>query len=84
VRKVSASKVSIWGLVRPATGATSATIEVRSGGSGSYHELTTVHTDARGYFTKSAANVKGRQWRLVWKAPDGTEFRGSPTRAYAG
>ncbi len=84
VRKASATKVSIWGLVRPATGATSVTIEVRTGGSGSYHELTTVQTDARGYFAKSAANVKNRQWRLVWKAPDGTVFRGSPTRAYAG
>jgi hypothetical protein len=83
VRRASASKVSIWGLVRPATGATTATIEVRSK-SGPYHDLTTVHTDARGYFTKSAANVKNRQWRLVWDAPDGTVFRGSPTRAYAG
>ena len=39
-------------------------------------------TDARGYFTKSAANASGREWRLVWKAPDGTTFRGTPTRAY--
>ena len=39
-------------------------------------------TDARGYFTKSAAFVNGREWRLVWTAPDGTTFRGSPTRAY--
>ena len=65
----------------PATGVTTASIEVRSG-SGSFHALTTVKTDARGYFTKSAAFVNGRQWRLVWKAPDGTTFRGSPTRAY--
>ena len=49
---------------------------------GSFHTLTTVTTDARGYFTKSAAFVNGREWRLVWKAPDGTTFRGSPTRAY--
>jgi hypothetical protein len=43
-----------------------------------------VRTDARGYFAKSAANASGREWRLVWQAPDGTTFRGTPTRAYAG
>jgi hypothetical protein len=83
VRRTSATRVSIWGLVRPATGATTATIEVRSKG-GSFHELTTVQTDARAYFTKGAGNASGREWRLVWTAPDGTTFRGTPTRAYAG
>jgi hypothetical protein len=83
VRRSGSKKVSLWGLVRTATAATAATVEVR-GGSGSWHELTTVQTDARGYFTKSGAFVAGREWRLVWKAPDGTTFRGTPTRAYAG
>jgi hypothetical protein len=77
----SGSKVSLWGLVRPATGVTTASIEVRSG-SGSFHPLMNVTTDSRGYFTKSSAFVTGRQWRLVWKAPDGATFHGSPTRAY--
>ena len=79
--KRSGSKVSLWGLVRPVAGVTTATIEARTNG-GSFHALTTVKTDARGYFTKSAAFVNGREWRLVWTAPDGTTFRGSPTRAY--
>ena len=79
--KRTGSKVSLWGLVRPAGGATTATIEARTNG-GSFHALTTVKTDARAYFTKSAAFVNGREWRLVWTAPDGTTFRGSPTRAY--
>jgi hypothetical protein len=78
------SKVSIWGLVRPAGGSTTATIEVRSGGKGPFRTLTTVRTNARGYFTKTAGLVKNRQWRLVWTAPDGTIFRGTPTRAYSG
>jgi hypothetical protein len=78
------SKVSIWGLVRPAGGATTATIEARSGGRGAFHVLTTIQTDARGYFTKTAGLVKGREWRLVWRAPDGTTLRGTPTRAYSG
>jgi hypothetical protein len=76
------SKVSLWGLVRPSTGATTATIEVRSKGS-PWHQLAAVGTDARGYLTKTAAFVSGREWRLVWKAPDGTVYRGTPTRAYA-
>jgi hypothetical protein len=83
VRRTSATKVSIWGLVRPASGATTATIEVRAKG-GSFRTLATVKTDARGYFAKSAGNAAGREWRLVWKAPDGTTYRGAPTRAYAG
>ena len=81
--KRSGSKVSFWGLVRPASGATTATIETH-GKSGSWHQLTTVQTNSRGYFTKSGAFVSGREWRLVWKAPDGTTFHGTPTRAYAG
>jgi hypothetical protein len=82
VRRSGTKKVSLWGLVRPATGATSATIEVH-GKSGSWHQLTTVQTDARGYFTKSGAFVANREWRVVWKAPDGTTYHGSPTRAYS-
>jgi hypothetical protein len=78
------SKVSIWGLVRPAGGPTTATIEARSGDKGPFHALATVQTDARGYFTRTAGDVKNREWRLVWKAPDGTMLRGTPTRAYAG
>ena len=83
VRRTGAKRVSLWGLVRLATGPTTATIEVHGRG-GPWHALTTVHTDARGYFTKPAAFVGNRQWRLVWTAPDGTIFRGTPTRAYKG
>jgi hypothetical protein len=77
------SKVSIWGLVRPAGGVTTATIEAR-GSSGAYRALKTVTTDARGYFTTTGAIVKDRQWRLAWTAPDGTVLRGTQTRLYAG
>jgi hypothetical protein len=83
VRRSGTKRVSLWGLVRPATGATTATIEVH-GKSGGWHTLTTVQTNASGYFKKSGAFVKDRQWRLVWKAPNGTTFHGTPTRAYAG
>jgi hypothetical protein len=83
VKRTSSKKVSIWGLVRPAAAATTATIEYK-GKSGGWHKLTTVQTDARGYFAKAATLVSNRQWRLTWTAPDGTTFHGSPTRAYKG
>jgi hypothetical protein len=82
VRRSGTKRVSLWGLVRSTTGATTATIEVK-GKSGGWHTLATVQTTAGGYFTKSGAFVKDREWRLVWKAPDGTTFRGTPTRAYS-
>jgi hypothetical protein len=82
VRRSGTKRVSLWGLVRPTAGATTATIEVK-GKSGGWHTLATVQTNAGGYFTKSGAFVKDREWRLVWKAPDGTTFRGTPTRAYS-
>lgn len=77
------TRISLWGYVRPAGGVTTATIEIGKGGKG-FRALKTVTTDARGYFTTTVAAVKDREWRLAWTAPDGTVFRGTPTRAYAG
>jgi hypothetical protein len=77
------SKVSLWGLVRPATGPTQATIQISSNGR-TWRSLATVTTDARGYFKRSAALKPGRRWRLQWTAPDGTVFDGTATRAHAG
>ena len=82
VAKGTGSKTTLWGLVRPATAKTTATIEQRSGSKGAFKKLATVTTNGLGYFTKRVANPKGRQWRLVWTAPDGTVYRGTPTRAY--
>jgi hypothetical protein len=79
VRRLGA-RVSLWGLVRPATGPTSATVEYLSGGR--WRPLATVTTDARGAFTRSANYRAGRQWRLTWTGPDGTVFRSPATRAY--
>jgi hypothetical protein len=79
--KGTASKTTLWGLVRPAAGPGQATIEQRTG-RGSFRRLATVTTNRLGYFTKRVANAKGREWRLSWTAPDGTVFRGTPTRAY--
>ena len=89
------SKVSIWGLVRPAapaplaglipsapvlpfnTGVTTATIVYADRGSSTFKPLRTVTTDARGYFTVSAAYKAGRRWSIRW-----TTFGGTPVGAY--
>jgi len=76
VRRVG-SKVSIWGLVRPATGSTTATITYADRGSSAFKTLRTVTTDARGYFTVSSNYRKGRRWNLTWEG-----FSGSPVESY--
>jgi hypothetical protein len=73
------SKVSIWGLVRPATGPTTATITYADRGSSRFKPLRSVTTDARGYFTVRANWRKGRRWNITWQ-----EFSGSPVRSYTG
>jgi hypothetical protein len=75
------SKVSLWGLVRPASAATQATVQYRSG-SGSFKTLFTVTTDARGYFTKNTTFRSGRRYRLVWTQPDGQQIHGTTTSVY--
>jgi len=71
------SKVSIWGLVRPATGPTTATITYANRGSSSFKALRTVTTDSRGYFTSSSTFREGRRWNITWEG-----FAGSPVGSY--
>ena len=73
------SKVSIWGLVRPATGATTATITYADRGSSRFKTLRTVTTDARGYFTFRSTWREGRRWNITWEG-----FSGSPVGSYKG
>ncbi len=72
---------SLWGLVRPAGGATKVTILVRLKSSKSYRTLKTVTTDSRGYWAFSSA-VRGAFWRVRWKSPAGVNYVGPPIRAY--
>jgi hypothetical protein len=76
----SGSRVALWGLVRPATGATTATVEYRSGSS--FKKLFTVTTDARGYFTRNTTFRAGRRYRLTWTQPDGQTIHGTTTSVY--
>jgi hypothetical protein len=75
------SRVALWGLVRPATGRTSAVVLVADRHK-QFHTLRTVTTNARGYFRFRTHYRNGRRFRLQWTAPDGTVFRGPPIRIY--
>jgi hypothetical protein len=77
------SKVSLWGLVRPATGATDVEVQYQDGGKGSWRQLLTRKTDAAGVWTASASNRKSRRWRVVWTSSQGDVFHGPPVRAYS-
>jgi hypothetical protein len=72
---------SLWGLVRPTTGATKVTVLVRSKRSSRYRVLKTASTDARGYWGFSSS-VRGAFWRVRWTSPAGKKYEGPPIRAY--
>ncbi|HEY6762531.1 MAG TPA: cellulase family glycosylhydrolase [Baekduia sp.] len=75
------SKVSLWGLARPATGATKVTIQQASNGK-TFSTLKTVTTDAQGYWTSTASlGSAKRAWRVKWTDPAGKTYTGPPTRA---
>ena len=75
-------RVSLWGLVRPASGATRVTVQFRASGSRQWRNLLTRATNARHVWTARSAYRRGGRWRVVWTAPGGTTFAGPATRAY--
>ncbi len=77
----SGSRIALWGLVRPATGATSVVVQQADRGK-AFKDLSTVTTRADGSWTAKASARRGRTWRVVWTAPGGAVFRGSATLAY--
>jgi hypothetical protein len=78
--RVRGSRVSLWGLVRRARGATSVTVEYSS--SGRYRRLATVRTSSVGSWRRTASLRKGRRYRVRWTAPDGRTFTSPGMRAY--
>jgi hypothetical protein len=71
------SKASVWGLVRPATGVTTAMITYAEKGSSRFRPLRSVRTNALGYFHFSASYHAGRRWNVTWQGQSG-----SPVGAY--
>ena len=74
------TRTSLWGLVRPAQGRTTALIQERRGST--WRDLRQVTTDVRGYLTLRIPFRSGARYRLVWTAPGGQTFQGSTTRVY--
>jgi hypothetical protein len=70
-------RTTLWGLVRPATGATTVLVEYRDSGKSDWRALKHDSTDAAGYWTTTTRNRKGRSYRVRWG-----EYAGPRTRAY--
>jgi hypothetical protein len=60
------SRVSLWGMVRPATGAVEVEIQRKDPKAKRFTKLKTVRTDSRGYLLTSTSLKKGRRYRLKW------------------
>jgi hypothetical protein len=72
---------SLWGLVRPTTGATRLTVLIQTRRSGPFRTLANVSTNSLGYWSLRSSR-RGVAWRARWKAPTGTVYQGPPIRAY--
>jgi hypothetical protein len=76
-----ATGFSLWGLVRPATGATDVRVLVEPVGAKRYRTLRVVRTDASGYW-RLRSLVRGTAWRVSWRSPSGVLYAGPPIRAF--
>jgi hypothetical protein len=74
--------VSLWGLVRPTTGATKVTILVKAKGAKRYKTLRTVTTNSRGYWSFNSS-TSGQDWRVLWTSPKGVKYEGPAIGAYS-
>jgi hypothetical protein len=73
-------RFSLWGLVRPAGGATKVTVLVQLRGARRYRTLKTLTTDSSGYWTLSSS-TQGVHWRVRWTSPSGRNYEGPPIGA---
>lgn len=60
------SRVSLWGMVRPATGRVDVEIQVKDRKSKRFRRLKTVRTNSRGYLLTNTLLKRGRRYRLKW------------------
>jgi hypothetical protein len=78
------TRTTLWGLVRPAHGATRVSIDYRPRGSSRWRFLKHDRTNTGGYWTTTTRLVSDRRYRVRWAAPDGTRYEGPLTRSYRG
>jgi Cellulase (glycosyl hydrolase family 5) len=80
------SRVSLWGLVRPARAAGLGgvvSVLFADRGERSYRVLLHERFGASGYWTAAAGYRSGRHWEVRWSSPQGVTIIGPPTAAYA-
>jgi hypothetical protein len=73
--------VALWGLVRPALGATKVTVLVKAPHARRYRRLKTIGTNALGYWSFDSTTA-GESWRVQWASPEGVKYEGPAIRAY--
>jgi hypothetical protein len=78
VAKRGRKRVTLWGIVRPATGRTAVTIEYRQRGTRTWRRLKRDHTNARGVWTTTTRRRSGRRYRVRWR-----DHTGPLTRVYS-
>lgn len=71
---------SLWGLVRPATGATKVRVVVLTKGAHKYRTLAVVKTNPAGVWTLNSS-VRGVRWKVSWRGPTGAVYNGPPIGA---
>jgi hypothetical protein len=71
---------SLWGLVRPAGGATKVTVLYAPKGSSKYRTLKVVSTNSLGYWTLNSS-VQASHWRVRWTSPSKAKDEGPPIAA---
>jgi hypothetical protein len=80
-KRKGSTKVSLWGLARPAKRTTKVTVQQRDGGA-SWKTSKTVTTNSHGYWTSSASlGGAKRAWRVQWTDAQGKQWTGPATRA---
>jgi hypothetical protein len=71
---------SLWGLVRPSSGATKVAVLVQPRGSKGYRTLKVVQTSSNGAWMLRSS-VQGSHWRVSWRSPSGVAYNGPPIGA---
>jgi len=80
------SRVSLWGLVRPARAAHTGgevTVLYADRGESTYRVLLHARFGRSGYWTSSGSYRAGRHWEDRWTSPSGETFTGPPTASYS-
>jgi hypothetical protein len=72
----------LWGLIRPQSGRTAVTIQVRRKGAKKWSKLRTLTTTARGVYGLTARHRNGQQFRVQWTSTDGHRHTGPPIKSY--